>query len=181
MSRQSARTRILDALEELLLTEGDRAATLDAVAAAAGVSKGGLLYHFGSREALGEGLVERFRELGRRELEEMAQAPEGASSYYLRISGVADTAFDRTLVAALKLVGPAADHIREAFSTLQRGWFDQVNAEVGDPAVAQVIMLLGDGMYYNASLHGHYLGVPEIATEDGFAAVLAVVDRLKTR
>ncbi|MGN6428010.1 MAG: TetR/AcrR family transcriptional regulator, partial [Leifsonia sp.] len=49
---RSARDRILDAFEELLAEHSERAATLDAVAAKAGVSKGGLLYHFASKDAL---------------------------------------------------------------------------------------------------------------------------------
>ncbi len=39
----SARDRVLDAYETLLIEAGPAAATLDAVAAGAGVSKGGLL------------------------------------------------------------------------------------------------------------------------------------------
>ena len=45
----STRERILGAYEDLLIVDGPRMATLDAVAAAAGVSKGGLLYHFKSK------------------------------------------------------------------------------------------------------------------------------------
>lgn len=41
-----ARGAVLDAFESLLIEVGERAATLDAVAGRAGVSKGGLLYHF---------------------------------------------------------------------------------------------------------------------------------------
>ncbi|WP_414171132.1 TetR/AcrR family transcriptional regulator [Clavibacter tessellarius] len=54
-STASARDRILDAFEELLVQQGERGTTLESVAAAAGVSKGGLLYHFGGKEALVEG------------------------------------------------------------------------------------------------------------------------------
>ncbi|GCB56911.1 hypothetical protein rerp_33190 [Rhodococcus erythropolis] len=46
------RDRILDALEKLLLVSGVAQVTLEGVAAEAGVSKGGLLYHFPSKEAL---------------------------------------------------------------------------------------------------------------------------------
>lgn len=58
----SARDRVLDAYETLLIEAGPAAATLDAVAAAAGVSKGGLLYHFASKEALIAGLLNRLAE-----------------------------------------------------------------------------------------------------------------------
>ncbi len=58
-NQPSARDRILLAFENLLINEGERSATLDAVAAAAGVSKGGLLYHFKSRDALTSGLIQK--------------------------------------------------------------------------------------------------------------------------
>ena len=54
-----ARDRILNAAEERLLAAGPGGLVLDAIAADAGVSKGGLLYHFGSKEALVAGLCER--------------------------------------------------------------------------------------------------------------------------
>lgn len=60
MSRPArARLKVLDAAQRVLLERSAAAFTLDAVAAAAGVSKGGLLYHFPSKEALLEALVER--------------------------------------------------------------------------------------------------------------------------
>ncbi len=58
----SARDRVLDAYDTLLIEHGGAAVRLDAVAAAAGVSKGGLLYHFASKEALVTGLLERLRQ-----------------------------------------------------------------------------------------------------------------------
>jgi AcrR family transcriptional regulator len=54
-----ARTRVLDAAEAIVLARGVPALTLDAAAKLAGVSKGGLLYHFASKEALVRGLVDR--------------------------------------------------------------------------------------------------------------------------
>ena len=48
----SARERILEAAERVITEVGAAHLTLDAVAQAAGVSKGGLLYHFPSKESL---------------------------------------------------------------------------------------------------------------------------------
>ena len=52
----NSREHILDTYVDLLIRSGERAATLDAVATAAKVSKGGLLYHFSSKKALLEAL-----------------------------------------------------------------------------------------------------------------------------
>jgi AcrR family transcriptional regulator len=54
-----ARTRVLDAAESIVLARGVPALTLDAAAKLAGVSKGGLLYHFATKQALLRGLVDR--------------------------------------------------------------------------------------------------------------------------
>jgi AcrR family transcriptional regulator len=54
-----ARTRILDAVERIVVARGVTGLTLEAAAREAGVSKGGLLYHFASKEALLTGLLER--------------------------------------------------------------------------------------------------------------------------
>jgi AcrR family transcriptional regulator len=54
-----ARERLLDAAERVVVESGATHLTLDAVAKSAGVSKGGLLYHFPSKEALLDGMLER--------------------------------------------------------------------------------------------------------------------------
>ncbi len=54
-----ARTRVLDAAESVILARGVPALTLEATARFAGVSKGGLLHHFATKEALLRALVER--------------------------------------------------------------------------------------------------------------------------
>ena len=48
----SAKERILNAAQARLLTGGPTSLVLDAIASDAGVSKGGLLYHFPSKDDL---------------------------------------------------------------------------------------------------------------------------------
>jgi len=59
MTRKGRRDDLLDAAERVLATSGSSALTLDAVAQAASVSKGGLLYHFPTKQALIQALIER--------------------------------------------------------------------------------------------------------------------------
>lgn len=56
----SARERVLEAAERVVTETGAARLTLDAVAQAAGVSKGGLLYHFPSKESLLGALAQRY-------------------------------------------------------------------------------------------------------------------------
>ncbi len=57
--RPSSRDAILDAAEAVVKDAGAAHLTLDAVAERAGVSKGGLLYNFPSKDALVEGMIAR--------------------------------------------------------------------------------------------------------------------------
>ncbi|WP_309084976.1 TetR/AcrR family transcriptional regulator [Chelativorans sp.] len=58
----NSKQRILDAASELARTEGSAHLSLDAVAARAGISKGGLLYNFPTKTALLKALVQQFIE-----------------------------------------------------------------------------------------------------------------------
>lgn len=58
MARPSNRDRLLAAAVELIVAEGLTALTYDRLAAAARVSKGGLLYHFPSKRELTAALIE---------------------------------------------------------------------------------------------------------------------------
>src|ERR1700751_5287177 len=64
------RDRVLDAAEAVILESGGRSFTLDAVAAHAGISKGGLVYTFATKDDLVHAALERemarFREAVRR-------------------------------------------------------------------------------------------------------------------
>lgn len=56
---QASRDAILDAAGRILVRDGGDALTIASVAREAGISKGGLFYHFASKKALVEGLVAR--------------------------------------------------------------------------------------------------------------------------
>lgn len=58
MAHSNQREAILDAAERVIISSGAAKLTLDAVAREAGVGKGGLLYHFPSKQALLEGLMD---------------------------------------------------------------------------------------------------------------------------
>jgi AcrR family transcriptional regulator len=77
-----ARDRILDAAEQLVSAAGASNLTLDAVAQTAGVSKGGLLYHYPNKEALLVAMLERHCEQidARCELARSTLAADGRSS-----------------------------------------------------------------------------------------------------
>lgn len=150
-----ARERVLDAYVQILITDGERAATLDAVARAAGVSKGGLLYHFASKDDLAAALIERLLSLTDDDLDRMRQSPEHPIAYYVRTSVMEDDALDRALIAVTRLAqggsAPASDALRES----RRLWTEAIRPHVRDDTALELVMLLSDGLYFNNSLMNH--------------------------
>lgn len=146
----ATRDRLLDAFESLLIAHGPRAATLDAVAAAAQVSKGGLLYHFPSKAALAQGQRDRLAALGAADVAAMRTAPEGATEYYLRGSTESGGPLDQSLIAAVRLAEESGGDATAVLDELRSGWYAALLAELGDPALAHVVQLIGDGMYHSA-------------------------------
>lgn len=64
MSNRSnvTKQKLLDAATDIIMNQGVHQLTLDEVAKTAGVSKGGLLYHYPSKEALMTAMVERLQQ-----------------------------------------------------------------------------------------------------------------------
>src|SRR5918999_416079 len=153
----STREAILRAADRIVVEGGVPEMTLEAVAREAGVSKGGLLYHFPSKEALISGmigrLIEGFRDaLGR----ELAREKGSASGRWLRAYARASFAEDRWhlevsggLLAAVAEDSALLDPVRRGFEEAQR-WAERDGI---DPAVATLVRVAADGMYF-AELFG---------------------------
>lgn len=178
-SARSARDRILDAFEDLLAEQSERAATLEAVAARAGVSKGGLLYHFASKDALVDGVLERFAADLAEDIEHMRAAPDGPVSYFLRTSIPSDNRLERVIVAIARLAQASDARASDALADAQRLWLSELEAVVGDRMVARTIMLIGDGMYYNSALLPAANAV--LRDETDVQQLIALVERLSQR
>lgn len=148
----SAREKILDAYERVLVENGERAATLEAIAKAAGVSKGGLLYHFKDKRALTSGLLQRLETLAEQDAVLMSQDPAGATDYYVRTSVWQDSPLDRTIISVTRLGNDFQPAVNTAMNRVQDRWLSLLEDEVKDPHVARAILLIGDGLYYNAVL-----------------------------
>jgi AcrR family transcriptional regulator len=148
----TARDRVLDAYEELLLGAGPAAATLDAVAAAAAVSKGGLLYHFASKDALAAGLLARLRERSALDADAIRTAPEGAVAYHLRTSAPGSdlpSGLTRTYLASLRVAEHLRDGaaLREALAAVDADALAALQDRLGDRLLAWLVQLVGDGLY----------------------------------
>ncbi|MEV4238564.1 TetR/AcrR family transcriptional regulator [Nocardia sp. NPDC049737] len=178
----NTRDRILDALETLLLEKGMSQVTLENVAATAGVSKGGLLYHFKSKDALLAGLVHRLNERAEQQLGAAVAKGSSVAEWYLQTpnpdnaADALELALYRSMVAAMRTVdansGPAADEVRQALSDMMDSWSDSLDIDIDDPVRADIIRLVGDGVYLRA-----LLGFPPVDPK----RYRKVVDRLLER
>ncbi|MGF3055568.1 TetR/AcrR family transcriptional regulator [Microbacterium sp. YY-01] len=159
-----ARERVLDAYEVILIDEGERAATLDATARAADVSKGGLLYHFASKDDLVAGLIQRLDDQLEADVTAMNTAPEGVVAYYLRTSVINDNPLehplDRCFIAVTRLAQGGDESAAEALRRVRARWADTIRPHVRDEAALALVMLVSDGLYFNNALDAGNLGGP---------------------
>jgi AcrR family transcriptional regulator len=77
MPRPSSRALLLETAAEVVAEHGPTALTFDGVAAAAGLSKGGLLYHFPTKVALLEALLASVLDRFETEVDRRAAAADG--------------------------------------------------------------------------------------------------------
>jgi AcrR family transcriptional regulator len=132
------RDRLLDAAAVVVRRDGAQALTLDAVAAQAGVSKGGLLYHFKSKRELIEGMIERW-------LAEFQREIDAADPHFVRgWVRASDPAGDELgMLAALVAEPSLLGRVREQYAI----WQDRVERAGADPVDATVARLAADGLW----------------------------------
>jgi AcrR family transcriptional regulator len=93
------RQRALNAAEQLVAQSGASSLTLDAVAQTAGMSKGGLLYHFPSKDALLEAMIERH----------LNEVESGATTLATRVFELLDVPQGEQTIAASLLAASATN------------------------------------------------------------------------
>lgn len=160
--RDPVRTRrmVLDAAARLVAERG-AGISLDLVAQAAGVSKGGLLHHFRSREALFAGLVEewlgRFDAAVERHVDPGDRAPGRLTRAYIRANFDADVAdLDDKLwrnPAILSVLMTMPGVLRLADES-DRRWRAALDADGLHPDRVVLITHALDGMVYAQLFHG---------------------------
>src|SRR4051794_6247553 len=130
--------RLLDAAATVVHRDGAQALTLDAVAREAEVSKGGLLYHFKSKNELVEAMVERWMAEFGREIDEADPVFVGG---YVKPSAPAGN--ELGMLAALVADPSLLVAVRRQYGI----WQDRVERESRDPVDATVARLAADGLW----------------------------------
>lgn len=147
--RSTARDRILQAATDIAHDVGPANLSLDAVAARAGVSKGGLLYHFPAKLALLEALVETHLRQFEVEFEkrqaEYGEVPSAVLRSYL------DLSLDECELKAPPSSGVLAAMVQNPellrpIKRFKRKQLDRLKADGGDVACALVLFLAVEGI-----------------------------------
>lgn len=162
--------RVLTAARELTMKIGT-VPSLNAVAAAAGVSKGGLVHHFPSRSALVAGLA--LSALAEVDAAMGTAAARGcAAATWLRVSVPvgSDVRLFRALAVAHRAVEAPGDAVAAAAEAAIARWEALIAAEVGDAQRARVIRLVGDGLAANV-----IAGIERPPTDAQLDALLAAL------
>jgi AcrR family transcriptional regulator len=157
------RDAILDTAQALVLREGSSALTLDRIADEAKVSKGGLLYHFSSKDALVSALVQRTIEYFERDIivfkrafgtkpgaYTQAYATATLEGQWAAKAGIAPHGLDlfATIIATIATSPDLIAPLREAYAR----WQSMVENDGTDAVLATIVRLAADGLWFTELL-----------------------------
>jgi len=154
-SKTNTRNNLLQAAASIVSTQGASRMTLEAVAKEAGISKGGLLYHFPSKDALIEGMIDHMVQgLTERIGEAYNQDDAGTNQgRWLRALTKAnfqseDLEVGAGLTAAVLLNPDLLEANRKAYEARQA----LIEQDGVDVVWANIIRLAGDGIWFSELL-----------------------------
>jgi AcrR family transcriptional regulator len=157
------KTQLLEAANRVVLRDGANNLTLEAVAKEASISKGGLLYHYPNKQALLQAMLERQFAPFVQVLNAPTQDhhPGRFTRTYLR-HGIPNSTsanaapLEVALAAVLALEPELLKPIQDQFAL----WQSRLETDGLDPAIATIVRLCADGLYFAALFN---LGTPNAA------------------
>src|SRR6516164_9925425 len=164
--RRDSRESILQAAEEIVARRGPAHLTLETAANEAKVSKGGLFYHFRSKEALVEAMIRRSMQLLESEHAKVAESLIGERNGKMKANIIGTlrhlegqrpvlTAVVAAIANDPKLVEP----VRESFRNDFQGLCMELNLRMEDVAV---LFLASQGLLLMELLNLSFLTPPQI-------------------
>lgn len=155
MVRPSGKEAMLDAAEVVLTEQGAWRLTLDSVAEQAQVSKGGLLYHFPTKDALLQALVNRLAEKATEKRQERRQSAGDAAEAVLRgdvESCLLDDDRNPQLCAALISALANCPNLKEPIRSFHERRFAELeNLDLDSEAA--ILLLAADGLMLMETLN----------------------------
>jgi AcrR family transcriptional regulator len=146
------RRNVLAAAAEIVATDGAAKLTLDAVAERVGVSKGGILHHFATKDSLIAAMIEDVVTLFEADLARHMQGESGPGSFaraFLRACLDPEGALTRTLKVSAGIVAAVAIN-SQLLAPLRRRydeWRNRLEDDGIDPAIAELVRSAADGLW----------------------------------
>ncbi|RXZ83101.1 TetR/AcrR family transcriptional regulator [Paenibacillaceae bacterium] len=151
MGQSSKRSEILKVACKLVSEKGASKLTLDAVAKEAGVSKGGLLYHFPTKEALIQATLDdflnRFDSNTDEEASNNTKLNNGWAEAYL-IETFEISKEDLEMSASILAAAASNPNLLEPMRQRYVLWQNRMIAECKDPVEATAARLAADGLFF---------------------------------
>ncbi|MFD9870840.1 TetR/AcrR family transcriptional regulator [Streptomyces niveus] len=154
--RTSKRTQILEAATRVVQREGVKSVTFDSVAAESGLTKGGLLYHFASRDDLVQAIHQHLADQWENDMIAAAGKPASEATPTERLAAYARVAIQSATRAELLFMlegSTTAQHAAPWDAVMER-WTPPPAAATDDPAALDrfIARLAADGLWLYESL-----------------------------
>jgi AcrR family transcriptional regulator len=178
MRQNSKRNAILKVACKLIREKGASKLTLDAVAKEAGVSKGGLLYHFPSKELLIQAtlddFLDRFDSDTNEEASRNTNLNNGWAQAYL-IETFEISKEDLEMSAGILAAAANNPELLEPMRQRYLLWQSRMTAECKDPVEATVARLAADGLFF-CDLFG-FVPLDEKLRSDVLSYLMTMVEK----
>lgn len=144
---------IIQAADRLVQREGVARLTIEAVAREASLSKGGVLYHFRSKQALISAMVETFLtgfddDIRRFMAADIESAPAGRFlRAYIRASGIGSPMAEEAGAGLLAALATDSS-LMEAVTRRYAGWQHEAETDGVAQSTATLVRLAADGLWF---------------------------------
>ncbi|MBX7258366.1 MAG: TetR/AcrR family transcriptional regulator [Candidatus Hydrogenedentes bacterium] len=147
----NSRDALLDAAEEIVCERGAAQLSFNTVCARAGVSKGGLLYHFPNKEALLAALLERvasvLAEARQAEFDKLPESPTRELRAHILSAGYFESSRLQGVGLALLAAGAHDTKLLERARQGRAELLEQIQSPALPPALTAVVNLALEGLW----------------------------------
>ncbi|MFD4746120.1 TetR/AcrR family transcriptional regulator [Streptomyces rubiginosohelvolus] len=159
--RTSKRSQILEAATRVVQREGVKSVTFDSVAAEAGLTKGGLLYHFATRDDLVLAIHQHLADRWEADLVAAAGKPAGEATGDERLAAYTQVAIQSATRAELLLMLEGSTNVAHSavWEAVTERWAPPpASADDGPAALDRfIVRLAADGLWLYDSLTSQQL------------------------
>ncbi len=147
--RSIDRDHVLDMAEKIVSEGGIVALTMDAVAIAAGVTKGGVQYCFGNKDGLLKAMITRWSDDFDREVAREQNGRSGAIAHiaaHIRVSRNKDADEDARFAAMMSSLIPNSDYMADTRRWYRKQW-EGLDVSTSEGRKARLAFIANEGAF----------------------------------